>query len=261
MAKVAEACVHSVLEEGTCELVLENPGRKNALSLSLLRDLTSKLREARGNGTRAVILAGAGDAFSAGADLTELTGTLDDLAIDDAIEQAVQEMRSLPVPVIGAIEGPCMGGAVDVALACDVLVASQTAYFEVPATRMGLLYNPAAVARWRERVSSGALRTILLLGERVTADRAVAMGLVSFLSRTGGARDRAWELARRASSGDAEAIAATKGLLAALDDGETDLQSWDRIRTDILASPERLEAIARAKKLAPTGRRRTTRAE
>jgi enoyl-CoA hydratase/carnithine racemase len=227
--------------------VLDNPGRKNALSLALLADLSEKLAMALENDARAVILSGAGDVFSAGADFADLTGTIDDLAMDDAIEKAVIQIRDMPAPVIAAIEGPCMGGAVDIALACDFLVASKEAFFEVPAARLALLYNPEAVRRWRARLSGLTLRRMLILGERFTAAQAVQAGVVSHLAAEGSALEKSRELADRAAKSSRDAVAATKGLLVALEAGETDLARWEKIRREILDSPERHESVARAR--------------
>lgn len=242
------AQVHCTLKDKVCELVLDSPGRRNALSLSLLDDLNKELVAVRDGEPRIVILRGAGDTFSAGADFADLTGTTDDLAMDNAIEQVVDCIRSMSVPVIAAIEGPCMGGAVDIALACDFLVASEKAFFEVPATRMGLLYNPRAVMRWHARLSGMTLRRMFLLGERFTAGEAVEAGVVSHLVAPGSSQKKSAELAERALLGTRDAVAASKGLLVALESGETDLTRWEKIRADILASWERHEMVARAKK-------------
>ncbi len=245
MAKKAQAS--STTTDGICELVLDNPGRKNALSYSLLDDLNQKLTAARDDAVRAVILSGAGNVFSAGADFNDLTGTIDDLAIDDAIEQVVIQIRELPAPVIAAIEGPCMGGAVDIALACDFLVASEEAIFEVPAARLGLLYNPEAVKRWHARISGQTLRRILLLGERFTSAEAQQAGVVSHLVDTGSALKKSHELAARITQSSPKVVAATKVMLVALETGETDLARWEKVRKEILASPERRDLVSRAK--------------
>jgi len=242
-----EAWVQCKFGNDVCELVLDSPGRKNALSFTMLADLDKQLTNARQKDARVVILAGAGNTFSAGADLDDLTGTIDDLALDDAIEKVVDNILALPAPVIGAIEGPCMGGAVDIALACDLLVASEDAFFQVPATRMGLLYNPRAIMRWRKRLSGLALRTMLLAGERLTAAAAFQTGVVSHVVPAGSALDKSHDLASRILQGSPEAVAATKGLLVALESGDMKLNHWEKLRRKILASSERETSVARAK--------------
>ena len=230
------------------EIVLDDPGRKNALSYTLLNDLSNSLTEAKQDDARAVIITGAGDVFSAGANFEDLTGTIDDIAIDDAIEQIVLQIRDMPAPVFAAIEGPCMGGAVDIALACDFVVASEDAFFEIPAARLGLLYNPEAVKRWHARVSGQTLRRILLLGERFTSSQAQQAGIVSHVVDQGSALNTSREFAGQILESNQSVVAATKGLLAALENGESDLARWESVRRKILDSPERRKSIAKVKK-------------
>jgi enoyl-CoA hydratase/carnithine racemase len=241
------AQVTSKTTNGICELVLDNPGRKNALSFALLDDLGRKLDSAAADEARAVIISGAGDTFSAGADFNELTGTIDDLAIDDAIEKIVVRIREFPAPVFAAVEGACMGGAIDIALACDLLVASESSMFEMPAGRLGLLYNPAAIRRWRSRLSGLTLRRMLLLSERFAAEEARQAGIVSHLVEDGSALQKARELAKRVLQCTPDAIKGYKGVLTAIENAETDLGNWEKLRRKTLESPERAERVARAK--------------
>ena len=232
---------------GVLEITFENARRRNALSLSLLSALSRAIDDARAGGVRAVVLAGAGDGFSAGADLGDLTGTIDDRAMDDAIGRAAASIRDCPVPVIAAVEGPCIGGALEVALNCDAIVAAEGAYFALPATHLGLLYDPRAVARLRLRLSPAALRWLLLLGERIDAGTGAAMGLVARVVPEGTAGAEARALAERVSARSPHAVAATKKLLNELEGGSARLDEWERVRLDILGSTERRERIEEAK--------------
>ena len=141
------ATLRQSVVECVLELVFDNPGRRNALSLDLLAALAGRLAAARSEDLSGVVLRGAGDAFSGGVDLANLSGTIDDLTVDDTIEKVVAVIADLPMPVIAAVEGPCVGGALDLALACDGIVAGEDAFFEIPAARLGLLYNPTAIGR------------------------------------------------------------------------------------------------------------------
>ena len=243
-----KAQVTSTTTNDICELVLDNPGRKNALSYALLDDLGKKLTSARDDKSRAVIITGAGDAFSAGADFADLTGTIDDLAIDDAIEQVVEQIRSFPAPVFAAVDGPCMGGAIDIALSCDLLVASKQAVFEMPAARLGLLYNPKSIRRWSTRLNPMTLRRMLLLSERFDATQAHQAGIVSHLVEDGFALEHSRKLAARSAECTPEAIAGYKGVLIAIEDGETNLDEWEKIRRQTLESAERAKRVANAKR-------------
>ena len=233
--------------DGVLEVTFENAQRRNALSRSLLSALARAIDDARSGDVRAVVLAGAGDGFSAGADLADLTGTIDDRAVDDAIGRAAASIRDCSVPVIAAVEGPCIGGALELALSCDAIVAAEGAYFAIPATHLGLLYDARAVARLRLRLNPAALRWLLLLGERIDARTGEAMGLIACVVREGAAKAEARALAERVSARSPHAVAATKKLLNEFEGGSARLDEWDRVRLDILGSDERRERVERAK--------------
>lgn len=221
------------------------PRRANALSLALLGELRECLAGPDVAGSAAVVLTGAGGVFSAGADLNEITGTEADQAIDEHVSAVIRDLRNLPAPVIAAVEGPCVGAGVDVMLACDLAVASAAAFFEVPAMRLGLLYNPAAIRRWQQVLPRSALRRLLLLGERFDAPAALEAELVDRVVPAGTAVARSVGLAGRAVAG--EAANATKRLLTSLEDGAFDPAAWEAERRRLLRSADRWQAVAAAK--------------
>ena len=236
------------IEDGVCTIILNKPGKKNALSLELLADLEQNLEKLQNDeDLRAVILQGADGSFSVGADLADVTGTPADQEIDDRIERVNKLMQSLPVPSLAAIEGPCVGGAVTVALACDALVASENSYFEIPATRLGLLYNPGSVARLHARLGSATLTRLLLFGERLNAQTALQSGMVNWIVPDGSAYEKALEIISKVAN-STKAVAATKSLIIALEHGEQNLSDWNKIRNEILGSAERKGAVEKAKK-------------
>jgi enoyl-CoA hydratase/carnithine racemase len=233
--------------EGVVSFFLNRPERRNALSLTLLARLSDALSsEIRGD-TSAVIVSGVDGSFSAGADLTDLTGTLQDLGMDDAIEEVTLKIRGLPVPVIAAIDGPCLGGAFDLALSCDHRIASRDAFFQVPATRLGLLYNPRSIVRMRQLLGRDAVFRLLVLGERLDANAALRAGIVSHVVE-GASYEAALKIAQAATGNFASAVAATKQLLNAIDGIDYDPGEWDKQRRELLSSPERRAAVASEKK-------------
>ena len=236
------------IEDGVCTIILNKPGKKNALSLELLADLEQNLEKLQNDeDLRAVILQGADGSFSVGVDLADVTGTPDDQEIDDQIERVNKLMQSLPVPCLAAIEGPCVGGAVTVALACDALVASENSFFEIPATRLGLLYNPGSVARLHARLGSATLTRLLLFGERLNAQTALQSGMVNWIVPDGSAYEKALEIISKVAN-STKAVAATKSLIIALEHGQQNLSDWNEIRNEILGSAERKGAVEKAKK-------------
>jgi enoyl-CoA hydratase/carnithine racemase len=227
---------------GIVSVFLNRPERRNALSIDLLGELSDALSGQVREDTAAVIIGGTDGCFSAGGDLADLEGTLEDLRMDDAIDDVTGKILGLPVPVIAAIDGPCMGGAFDLAMSCDDRIASQNAVFQVPATRLGLLYNPRSVFRMQRRLGRDAVFRILVLGERLGASEALRAGIVSRVVE-GESHDAALLTARSTLGNKLQAVAATKRLLNAIDDADFDAGAWEGQRRDLLSSPERRDAV------------------
>lgn len=234
---------------GVFHITLDRPERRNALSLRLLSELADALSASSLAGAYAVVMTGAGPTFSAGADLSELKGTAQDAAMDDAIATVVAAIAAAQMPVIAALNGPCIGGAVDLVLACDLRVASERSYLQVPATRLGLLYNPAAIVRLHAQFSRDVLDRLLVHGERFDAREAFVAGLVTHTSST------TRHATEKVADSDGEALnaaaKATAELLDDLDNDRYDPARWEERRREILDSPERAAAIRRAQKKRP----------
>ena len=235
-------------KDNTLCLTLNRPKQRNALSYTLLEELHQALSSEIQAGCRAVIISGHNRCFSAGADLNELNGTIKDMEMDISISRVIDDIHNLSMPVVALIEGACIGGAVDIALACDVRVATDNAYFQVPATRLGLLYNPDSIARMSKLFPRDTLTRLLVSGERFDVADAVKAGLVTHLIERQNTATKAAKSARQAGAGAGQAVASTRALLEALYNDQYDPVYWHAVRKDILASPERREAIARAKK-------------
>jgi len=234
-------------QEGVVSIFLNRPERRNALSLELLGTLSNALSREIRDDTSALIISGVDGSFSAGADLADLTGTLEDLGMDDAIEAVTGKIRDLPVPVIAAIDGPCLGGAFDLALSCDFRIASKDAFFQVPATRLGLLYNPRSIVRMRQLLGRDVVFRLLVLGERLDAIAARRAGIISRVVE-GASYDAAMVVAQSALGNIRSAVAATKQLLNAIDGSDYDPGEWEQQRRALLSSPERRAAVVSEKK-------------
>ena len=216
----------------------------------MLAELRKVFESADGCG--GMVVTGEDGVFSAGADLDDLTGTPEDLAYDDDLAETTDLIRTAPFPVVAALEGPCIGAAVELALACDLRVASSDAWLQVPAVRLGILYNPRTIVRLHRTLPRETVTRLLLLAERFSARSAQAAGLVSEVTEPGATAARAEELASRTPGTDAGsfaagAVAATKGLLADLDQGTFDPDHWHRVRLGLLGSDDRRRAVAAAK--------------
>jgi enoyl-CoA hydratase/carnithine racemase len=233
----------TISEAGIAEMRLTAPARRNPLGFSTLEAIMAAINEADVREARVMVFCSDGPVFSAGADLQDLTGTAADIAFDDAVSQTTATMRRSRLPIVVAVQGPCMGAAVDVVLAADMVIAARSAHFEVPATRLGLLYNPAAVASLHQRFPSPALKQ-LLLGIPITADNAVTGGLIAQAVADDALMTTVTEAAERIAAGKRDAVTATKSLLASLDTDPFNLEQWTALRLRLLDSDARRDAIA-----------------
>jgi enoyl-CoA hydratase/carnithine racemase len=234
------------ITSGVATLTLDRPSRRNALSRELLDLLRRTLARAATENLRVVVVTGGTDCFSAGADIAELQGLVADIGFDEALADVVAAIRGGPYLAIAAIEGPCIGAALDLALACDARIASPKAFFELPALRLSLLYNPGAVARLSRTLPQATLKRLLLMGERIDGRDALAAGIVTHTVGETRTLAAANEVARAACSFVPRALIETKRLLAALEDGASDLTAWEGVRRELLASSERRSALAAA---------------
>ncbi len=168
-------------DEGVLVLTLNRPSKRNALSLELCERLEDAVtRGARDS--RAIVVTGAGSTFCAGADLDEVYGE----AFLEALQGMIRSITSAPVPVVAAVNGPAIGGGTQLALACDLRVATETARFAIPTARNGLAVDPWTIRRLSEIVGGGHARGILLAAESMDLKTGLAAGLVQ---REGGLDD------------------------------------------------------------------------
>jgi enoyl-CoA hydratase/carnithine racemase len=163
--------------DGLTTIWLDNPP-VNAITAEVAAAVTSEL-EWIGPETRAVVIRGRGErAFSAGADLKSITG---DGKPPVGIQPLADLIEELPVPVIAAIHGHCLGGGLELALACDVRIAHADASFALPEVRLGLIPGGGGTQRLPRLIGPARAAWMMLAGERLDAAQAEAWGLVEFV--------------------------------------------------------------------------------
>ncbi|MBS1881450.1 MAG: enoyl-CoA hydratase/isomerase family protein [Actinobacteria bacterium] len=208
-----EGAVKAERQDGVAVLRISRSAKRGALSVEMLKTLAEALESEFVASASAVVLTGEETIFSAGADLTQVGKGLDDLAFDDAVAAAAAAIRRAPIPVIAAVEGPCMGAAIEIVTACDVIVAGAGAKFNLPATQLGILYRPAALRGLIGRVGQQTVARLVLLGEAFDAETAMRAGIVAEVVASGSARDAALRLTKPLASAEPAAVAATKSVL------------------------------------------------
>jgi 2-(1,2-epoxy-1,2-dihydrophenyl)acetyl-CoA isomerase len=204
-------------EDGILELTLSRPEALNAFTVELHGELSKALKLARTPDVRALVVTGAGSAFSAGQDLEE-TLTQDTTPADRLgryYNPNVRALRALEKPVVAAVNGVAAGAGIGLALACDIRVASERASFVPAFVAIGLV--PDAGTSWHAAQILGYARAFewLTSNRKLPADEALAWGLVHEVAppeeTLPRARERARELVERPGAG----VAMTKRLLAA----------------------------------------------
>jgi enoyl-CoA hydratase/carnithine racemase len=164
-------------------LTLNRPKARNAINRGMagdLREACEALASMESGAVRAVILTGAGEAFSAGADLVERRGLQPDGRSEHTaeIEAAAEALANLPIPTVAAVHGFALGGGAELALACDLRVAGTDAVFGFPEVRIGVFPGAGGVRRLPPLVGVGAARDLLYTGRRIHAEEAARIGLV-----------------------------------------------------------------------------------
>jgi enoyl-CoA hydratase/carnithine racemase len=166
-------------------LVFDQPAKRNAINGEMWRGIPAAMKQFDADPeVRCVAFRGAGTgAFSAGADISEFEKIRAQKAsvaeYDGLLDQVLRSIQDSRKPSVAMIHGFCMGGGLEVALACDLRYCGRSAQFGIPAAKLGLAYNVEGHKRLLETVGHARAREIMFLGRRYSADEALQMGLVN----------------------------------------------------------------------------------
>ncbi|MCF3932375.1 enoyl-CoA hydratase-related protein [Acuticoccus sp. M5D2P5] len=214
-----------IAQEGEVAVVtLSNPARRNAISVGMWQELEAfALAITNDPDVRVVIFQGDGDVFSAGADITgfeEARADRDAARLyDDQLELACAAIEAIRQPTIARLAGPVVGAGAALALSCDLRLASEDAFFMVPAARLGLGYDPRGVARLVRGVGMATARWILLTAGRLPVQRAFVTGAVHEILPEDELDDAVERLAARLAENAPLTLAAAKVALRAAEQG------------------------------------------
>jgi enoyl-CoA hydratase/carnithine racemase len=168
-------------ETGAAVIWLNRPEKMNALGTEMVAALTDAVGAAVSGGASAVLLCGKGRAFCAGADLKERRGMDEEgrYRHNRAINAAVNALAAVPVPTIAAINGPALGGGLELALACDIRIAAESASLGLTETRLGGIPGAGGTQRLPRLIGISRALDMMYTGEPVSARRAYEIGLVN----------------------------------------------------------------------------------
>ena len=236
-------------EHAVATVVLDRPKQLNALDAATLRELARAVRELRRDETvRAVVITGAGEkAFSAGADIRAMAAMspAEGHAYSRLSHEVLARLEALPVPVVAAVNGVALGGGLELALACDLIVISARARLGQPEINLGLIPGFGGTQRLVRRVGVGRARDLVYLGRTVEADEALRIGLVDRVAPPEHVADEAARLAAELAAKPPLALAQAKRAIAVAADA--DLATGCRFEADAFgvtfASEDRVEGL------------------
>jgi enoyl-CoA hydratase len=202
--------IRTRVEAGVAVVTLAEPGRRNALSKQLSDELGAAVREAIDAGARALVLDAEPPVFCAG-------GSLDDLLHREhplgEVYAGFRALAEAPVPTIAAVAGPAIGAGVNLPLACDVVIAGESARFDPRFLDVGI--HPGGGHLWRlaRRIGPQGAAALVLCGDTLTGPEAVLHGLAWRCVPDAAVPDTAMRLARRAAARSPELVRRTKQTL------------------------------------------------
>jgi 2-(1,2-epoxy-1,2-dihydrophenyl)acetyl-CoA isomerase len=201
-------------------ILLNRPEALNAWNEQFGKDLRDAVTTVAGDdGTRAVLITGAGRGFSSGADLKEQRGGddggLPDLSarLKEIYHPIITELREMPKPVVAAVNGPAVGIGCSLALAADLIVAAESAYFLLAFVNIGLVPDGGSTAFIPARVGYARAAEMAMLGERVSAEKALNWGLINQVVPDDELKSASTALLEKLANGPTRSYAGSKRLI------------------------------------------------
>jgi 2-(1,2-epoxy-1,2-dihydrophenyl)acetyl-CoA isomerase len=206
-----------------CLLTLSRPDRLNALNVQVANDFKGAVNEALQHGARAIVVTGAGRAFSAGGDLREMQEIAKkegraEAFFDEplrALNEAILLIRQTPVPFIAAVNGVASGGGCNLALACDLVIAEESARFNQAFIKIGLTPDLGGTFMLPRLVGWKRATELLFTGDLISAMAAAKMGMINSVTPDGELMSTAMAMAEKLAQAPTAAIAQIKMLLEA----------------------------------------------
>lgn len=231
-------------------ITMSRPETLNALNSKVLHELKDALAQMHANrAVRVVIITGEGDGFIAGADIKEMQALADDPAAIRAFTElgqgVLRDIEALPQPVIAAINGFALGGGLEVALACDIRIASSDARLGLPEVGLGIMPGLGGTQRTTRLAGRGVASELIFTGDLIGAEEAARMGLLNRVVAPAQLMETARQLAERIASRAPVAVAKAKAAILAaqqlpLDEG----LAFELERAcEVHATPDRVEGM------------------
>jgi enoyl-CoA hydratase/carnithine racemase len=235
------------IDAGVARLVLSRPEARNAIPVSGWAKLADRAEEAERGGARLLILSGAGDAFCAGADISDFATMRNDQAARTRFRKAMRDgldrLSELPIPTIAAIHGPCFGAGVALAMACDLRISGARASFAITPAKFGISYPQEDVHRLVSLIGPGQASRLLFGAIGIDGEEAERIGLVERHAGEGLAA-AVEDIAAGIVANSAASLRALKASIRLAAAGVPHDAGQDRAFEDLISSAELAERLA-----------------
>jgi enoyl-CoA hydratase/carnithine racemase len=231
----------ATVEDGIATLRIDRPEAKGALTAAMWAAIPGVLDAfARDPEVRVLVLRGTGGVFSAGADIRELRTHYASAESADAYHAlnsaAEQALAAFPKPAVAFVQGPCVGGGCQLAVACDLWFADANARFGVTPAKLGIVYDAASTARLARIVGVPTAKYLLFTAELMDSQQAQRAGLVQDVFMPQEAEERVYAIARTIASRSQLTVRAAKDLLGSDEIDPDRVRKWEqesRTSTDV----------------------------
>jgi 2-(1,2-epoxy-1,2-dihydrophenyl)acetyl-CoA isomerase len=211
------------MQGSICVLTLNRPERLNALTVQTAKDFNAAVHEALENGARVIVLTGSGRAFCAGGDLREMQEIASkegrvEAFFDEPLQilnESIMLIRRTPVPFIAAVNGVASGGGCNLALACDLVIAAESAKFNQAFIKIGLVPDCGGTFMLPRLVGWKRATEMMFTGDLITAQRAADMGMINSVAADGELMSQVMAMAEKLAHAPTAAIGQIKELLEA----------------------------------------------
>lgn len=219
-------------EGAIAKIIINRPWVRNAFTIAMWEQLGQAVRSLSDDPSlRVLVVQGAGDeAFTSGSDIGEF-GNMSHQEVNDSfevMEEAISRVEDLPIPTIACLNGYALGGGLELALACDLRIASERATLGMPIARLGIMISPKFAKRLVDLIGPSRTKDVLYTGRLIPASEGFKMGLVNYLVLSHELKKATLDLAKKIAGHSASSVRAAKEAVS---------QCLPRTRVEDLAGP------------------------
>ena len=200
-------------------IAFDNYAKRNALGRVFIAEVLAALDSFKKDGARAVILRAATDekVWSTGHDVDELPkADIDPLPYGDPLEQLMRAVKAFPAPVLAMVHGSVWGGACELVMACDIVIADETATFAITPAKLGVPYNAAGFLNFISRLPLNIVKEMFFTADPISAERAERVGIANMIVPSAELEARTYAMAATIARRSPAAIAAYKEAIRVL---------------------------------------------